>query len=196
LPQQVSAYLDAGMNDHIGKPIERAQLYANIRRWLPEKIDPRAQLGASSLNFDKQKLDELVDVVGAKKAKRIATTFLGDLTEAFRFKCTVAEAQREAHALINCAGVFGLQDLVNACRAVECASPDDADHGLVAVEAVRRAQSAARQTFLSQLLPKLRQMALTPTESEAAATAASLGRDWPRVDAEASAQVGRSALWI
>ena len=138
LPQQVRSYLDAGMNDHIGKPIERAQLYNNVRRWLPKTKDLRVQLGPSSLNFDKPKFEELVNVVGAEKAKRIATKFLGDLTEAFKFKCTLAEAQQEAHALINCAGVFGLQNLVTACRAVEFVSPDDAEHGLVAVEEVAK----------------------------------------------------------
>jgi CheY-like chemotaxis protein len=35
LPQEVKTFLAAGMNDHIGKPIERAKLRANIRRWLP-----------------------------------------------------------------------------------------------------------------------------------------------------------------
>jgi CheY-like chemotaxis protein len=176
LPQQVRSYLDAGMNDHIGKPIERAQLYNNVRRWLPKTKDLRVRLGPSSLNFDKPKLEELVDVVGAEKANRIATKFLSDLTEAFKFKCTLAEAQQEAHALINCAGVLGLQDLVTACRAVEFVSPEDADHGLEAMEDVRREQSAARQTLLCHLQPKLREMALRPTGSEASTMAASAGR--------------------
>jgi CheY-like chemotaxis protein len=195
LPQQVRSYLDAGMNDHIGKPIERAQLYNNVRRWLPKARDVRVQLGPSSLNFDKPKLEELVDVVGAEKAKRIATKFLSDLTEAFKFKCTLAEAQQEAHALINCAGVLGLQNLVTACRAVEFVSPEDADRGLAAVEEVRREQSAARQTLSSHLLPRLRQMALRPAENEASTTAASARQAWPRRDAETRAQAGRPAQW-
>jgi PAS domain S-box-containing protein len=35
LPQQVRSFLDAGMNDHVGKPIERAKLYNSVRRWIP-----------------------------------------------------------------------------------------------------------------------------------------------------------------
>jgi len=35
LPQQVRSYLDAGMNDHIGKPFDRSKLCKGIRRWLP-----------------------------------------------------------------------------------------------------------------------------------------------------------------
>ncbi len=167
LPQQVRSYLDAGMNDHIGKPIERAQLYNNVRRWLPKTKSLRVRLGPSSPNFDKPKFEELVDAVGAEKAKRIATKFLSDLTEAFKFKCTLTEAQQQAHALINCAGVLGLENLVTACRAVEFVAPDDADHGLVAVEEVRKEQSAARQTLLGHLLPKLHETALRPTGDEA-----------------------------
>ena len=98
-------------------------------------------------------------------------------------------------ALINCAGVLGLQNLVTACRAVEFVSLEDADHGLAAVEEARREQSAARQTLSSRLLPRLRQMALRPAGNEARATAASARQSWPRADAETRAQVGRAAQW-
>ena len=37
LPQQVRSFLDAGMNDHVGKPIERAKLYSSVRRWIPKR---------------------------------------------------------------------------------------------------------------------------------------------------------------
>jgi hypothetical protein len=86
----------------------------------------------------------------------------------------LAEGQREAHALINCAGVLGLQNLVTACRSVEFVSPDDAEHGLVALDELRREQSAARQTILGHLLPKLREMALWPKGHEASPMGASL----------------------
>ena len=41
LPQQVRSFLEAGMNDHVGKPIERAKLYNNVRRWLPGQTAER-----------------------------------------------------------------------------------------------------------------------------------------------------------
>ncbi|MFZ1963208.1 MAG: hypothetical protein WAU78_07040 [Roseiarcus sp.] len=163
LPQQVKAFLEAGTNDHVGKPIERAKLYNNVRRWLPKPQGLTARAGAVSPNFDKPKFDEFVGVVGVEKAERIATRFLNDLTEAFPPECTLAEAQRGAHALINCAGVLGMLNLVMACRAVEFVSPGNVDHGIVAMEDVRREQSTARQTLMGNLLPKLREMALRPT---------------------------------
>ena len=45
VPEQVRGFLAAGMDGHIGKPIGRAALYDNVRRWLPKSdgagIDPR-----------------------------------------------------------------------------------------------------------------------------------------------------------
>ena len=54
-------------------------------------------------------------------------------------------------------------NLVMACGAVEFVSPGNVDHGIVAMEDVRREQSTARQTLMGNLLPKLREMALRPT---------------------------------
>jgi PAS domain S-box-containing protein len=34
MPQQVQSLLAAGMNDHVGKPIERVKLYRSVRRWI------------------------------------------------------------------------------------------------------------------------------------------------------------------
>ena len=36
MPAQVRGFIEAGMNGHIGKPIERTTLYDNIQRWLPK----------------------------------------------------------------------------------------------------------------------------------------------------------------
>jgi CheY-like chemotaxis protein len=35
LPQQIQVFIRAGMNDHVGKPIEWASLYSKLWRWLP-----------------------------------------------------------------------------------------------------------------------------------------------------------------
>jgi CheY-like chemotaxis protein len=39
LPQQVAAFRAAGMNDHIGKPFKRDELYAAVARWAGKRSD-------------------------------------------------------------------------------------------------------------------------------------------------------------
>jgi PAS domain S-box-containing protein len=155
LPQQVRSFLEAGMNDHVGKPIERAKLYNNVRRWLPKTEGEKVRVVANSPNFDSLKFDEFVLVVGAEKAERIAEKFLASLTDAFR--TTLVEAQREAHALINTAGVLGLDSFVEACRRARDFVPShDPERVRIAMEELRKAQSLAHQTIGAQVLPKLR----------------------------------------
>jgi len=36
LPQQVRSFLEAGMNAHVGKPIDRAKFLDSIKNWLPK----------------------------------------------------------------------------------------------------------------------------------------------------------------
>jgi PAS domain S-box-containing protein len=172
LPQQVRRFLEAGMNDHVGKPIERAKLYNNVRRWLPKSPSQKARAVPSPPNFDWTKFDEFVDLIGAVRAERIASRFLDDLTKAFGPDCGLGEAQRTAHALVNCAGVLGFESLVAACRAVEAAPADDSDLQRAAISEVRREQAAARETILDCQLPKLRELALGRIGDEARPTAA------------------------
>ena len=164
LPEQVKSFLEAGMNDHVGKPIERAKLYNNVRRWLPGKTHIKARATTSvAAQFDETKFDEFVGVIGADRAMRIGSSFLKDLIAAFRTDCTLEQAQRDAHALINCAGMLGLDRFVAACRSVEYLRPGDRELQRRALEEVRDARNLARETLADQLLPSLRSMALQPT---------------------------------
>ncbi len=154
LPQQVRAFLEAGMNDHVGKPIERIKLFNNIRRWLPAAGGNKVRSTLNSPNFDRVQFDEFLVVVGREKAERIANKFLVHLDGAF--KSTWEHSMREAHALINTAGVLGLGSFVEACRrAKDFALATDSERGRAEIEALQLAVSTARQTFLIQLLPRL-----------------------------------------
>jgi PAS domain S-box-containing protein len=154
MPQLVRSFLEAGMNDHVGKPIERAKLYSNVRRWLPKAVGGDAQVGLEPTDFDVEKFEDFVGAVGSEKAERIANKFLASLTGSFR--STLVETQREAHALINTAGSLGLDSFVDACRRVaEFVPSHDPERGRAAIEELVAAQAAARQTLLGQVLPKL-----------------------------------------
>jgi CheY-like chemotaxis protein/anti-sigma regulatory factor (Ser/Thr protein kinase) len=154
MPQQVRSFLEAGMNDHVGKPIERAKLYSNVRRWLPKAAGANVRVGLEPPDFDAQKFQDFVKAIGSEKAERIANKFLASLTGAF--KSSLVETQREAHALINTAGSLGLDSFVEACRRVsEFVPSHDPERGRAAIEELVAAQATARQTLLSDVLPKL-----------------------------------------
>jgi PAS domain S-box-containing protein len=154
LPQQVRSFLEAGMNDHIGKPIERVKLYENLLRWLPEKAGSEPSRDSPMPSFDSDKFDEFVLLLGAKKAERIVEMFLASLGGAFQ--STPLESQREAHALINTAGVLGLEGLVEACRSAKELPSQDPDLARATLSELLSAQAMAHQTLTTRLLPKLR----------------------------------------
>jgi len=155
MPQQVRAFLEAGMNDHVGKPIERTKLYSNVRRWLPRIEKAKKQAGSNSPVFDGEKLNEFILAVGSEKAARIADMFLVRLNGAF--KSTLANAVQEAHDLINVASILGLVGFAEVClRVGEIAQSHGPKRGRVGMEELQIAQSAARQAFMTELQPKLR----------------------------------------
>ena len=160
LPQQVRTFLDAGMNDHVGKPIERTKLYNSVRRWLPRLENHDVSLAFNSPHFDGTKYDEFVRMLGVARVERTASKFLDQLTNAF--KSTPDETRREAHDLINCAGLLGFHSLVEACQAIGQATLDDPMRHQVVLEEARRVQSLVRQTLATQILPKLRGQSRRP----------------------------------
>jgi len=169
LPQQVETFLEAGMNDHIGKPIELAKFLKMIRRWQPGADNGGVSLEPDSSDFDQSALDTFVLAVGVEKAMFIAHKFLESLSGAF--KSTFHETQREAHGLINTAGVLGLSGFVGACRRIAEVAPSlELEHrGKERQEAQRaqRAQTAALQTIVTQLLPKLHAVPTSPARQRA-----------------------------
>jgi hypothetical protein len=108
------------------------------------------------------KFDEFVHAIGSEKAERIANKFLASLTDAF--KSSLVETQREAHGLINTSGVLGLDRFVEACRrASEFVPSHDPERTRAAIEELISAQATARQTLITQLLPRLQDAPLKST---------------------------------
>jgi CheY-like chemotaxis protein len=139
LPLQVQSFLDAGMNGHIGKPIDRAILYAGVQRWLPVVEGANLRIGPNAANCAWPKLEEFIGIIGRDKAEQIAERFLVGLSSAF--KTTFLEAKGEAHALIGAAGALGLDAFVQACaRSAERAPTHGSDHA-AGVSLVREARA-------------------------------------------------------
>ena len=148
LPQQVRSFLDAGMNDHIGKPIERAQLYAKVWRWLPRDA---AAVDAAEFNY--ARFNELIDALGVSRVERTIYKFVAQFEGCF--KSTPEVAKREAHDLVNGAGVLGFDSLVGLCREIGLVEDSD-DARLAEMFAdLRQAQVKTLQICNDLLLPKL-----------------------------------------
>jgi PAS domain S-box-containing protein len=159
LQQQVRSFLEAGMNDHVGKPIERAKLCNVVRRWLPRTEQTTPQVRVGSPDFDSVKVDELVRVLGNVKTASIAERLALSLAAAF--KSTLLDAQKECHALLATAGVFGLEGFVDVCRRVaEYRPAGDPESARLLMDDLRTAQSAAYLTLTTEILPSLREAPL------------------------------------
>ena len=160
LPRQVRSFLDAGMDDFVGKPIERGKLYKKVMHWSQTKSDRETSPARKSSHFSEMKYDQFIRIIGAPKAEPAAAQFLELLTAAF--KSTPQVSRREAHDLINVAGLFGFDGLVDACRAINQLSPEQADLESALLDEVKRAQSMAQQTLIGHVLPNLRGALLRP----------------------------------
>jgi PAS domain S-box-containing protein len=156
LPQQVRSFLEAGMNDHVGKPIERAKLYETVWRWvgISAKVAEHGSDSRDPGRFDRARFDELVQVLGAAKTETMAHRFVDQLSSSF--KSTPDISRQEAHALINGAGVLGFGGLVDLCREIELA-PKSAERELGTRLTEMRAVRISVLTMLEkELLPDLR----------------------------------------
>lgn len=156
LPEQVAEFIAAGMNDHVGKPFNRHELYRTIERWLPEIIivdrsqeaeEPKTS--AAQQDFDGRIYADLASILGDEKLslllEKLATSLATSLPppDSDRDRAQLA---KEAHSLVSQAGMLGFMKLSEACRTVESACLSDAP-----VEAALDRAHAARDAALAQI---------------------------------------------
>ena len=154
LPQQISSFLGAGMNGHISKPIERARLYDMVETWLLARKSAPPPTCSTALDFHRAKFDEFVGHFGSAWVEQNGGKFLVMLDESFH--ATPDLARREAHQLINFAGLLGFDGFVELCRAVEHAPEDGPDQRISRLDEIRIAQTAISRMLREVLLPELR----------------------------------------
>jgi PAS domain S-box-containing protein len=151
LPQQVQSFLQAGMNDHVGKPIERSNLYTKLWRWLPSNV-----LGAHSVPegsvVNQAKLEELINALGPVKVESTLLKFAEQLRGSFNG--SLPEARREAHDLINSAGLLGFETLLELVRTLKD-TPGDGEEALGLLAQCRLARDAVLELVTAQVLPGL-----------------------------------------
>ncbi|WP_370693785.1 ATP-binding protein [Methylobacterium sp. NEAU K] len=135
LPAQIEELREAGMDDHVGKPFRRADLFATISRWTApgarrparaeephrtEHVDP-AVLNAAVLT-------EMEASFGPDRVGALLDLLANELSERFRPSETDRlQIAHDAHAMVAAAGLLGFVGLSSLCREVEAAAHAGAD---------------------------------------------------------------------
>ncbi len=135
LPTQIEDLRGAGMDDYVGKPFRRADLFATISRWTapgarrparPEAPRPSAQVDSAVL--DTAVLSEMEASFGTDRVGALLDLLANELSERFRPSETDRlQIAHDAHALVAAAGLLGFVGLSSLCREVEAAAHAGAD---------------------------------------------------------------------
>jgi CheY-like chemotaxis protein/HPt (histidine-containing phosphotransfer) domain-containing protein len=163
--------LEAGMNDHIAKPIDFAHMFTTLARWVRRPPPPAAPAAGPAPLPRLPGLDTaagLDNVVGDEALyRRMLAMFLSReaaFDERFRAAWNAGDvdaATRAAHDLKNEAGTLGMAALSRAAAALELACRER--RAPAAVEALARDVSAC----LAPLIAGLRAAALQPSPAQA-----------------------------
>ncbi|WP_414472852.1 ATP-binding protein [Microvirga sp. M2] len=139
LPQQVRQFKQAGMDDHIGKPMKREDLLRTLAKWLPAREVPGAvrdeplpapQAAATKPDFDRESFLEFRTMMGAERVAGWLDRFEEQLQILHPNEAAFPERHRlakHAHALISQAALLGFSGLAEHCTALEqaCNQGDD-----------------------------------------------------------------------
>ncbi|MHB2210293.1 PAS domain-containing protein [Methylobacterium sp. CM6257] len=135
LPAQIEELREAGMDDYVGKPFRRADLFATISRWTapgarrpPRAEEPRRVPQVDSAVLDAAVLTEMEASFGADRVGALLDLLANELSERFRPSETDRlQIAHDAHALVAAAGLLGFVGLSRLCREVEAAAHAGAD---------------------------------------------------------------------
>lgn len=158
LPQQVRRFKEAGMNDHIGKPMKRDDLLAKLAKWLPASGEPDAAQNTAApspatiedpSSFNEKSFADFKSMMGAQRSSHWLSRLDEQLQSAFAEEATVLSRQqlaKKAHALISQTALLGFSALAERCMELEQACNDGLD--LTApLEQVRRSATQASATI-------------------------------------------------
>ena len=154
LPQQIRTFIEAGINDHIGKPVKRDDLLARLSLWLPEKssVSPsKEENSQAGTSFHEDCFRSFRDTIGADRIDLWLSRFDEQLKSAFASENPQAadreQVARSAHALTSQAALLGFPELAELCTLLEQACIGGNDFS-APLEMVRRAAQDARKVIV------------------------------------------------
>lgn len=176
MPADRERCLAAGMNDHLGKPIEPEQLWATLQRWLPAGAEPQAGAAqAAPLDWQLPGVDlasGLRRVLGKRelyqrllgKFASSQSTFPAQLRGALASGET-EHAERLAHSLKGLAGNLGAADLAAQAANLESALKDARHEELEAMLAELEQSLGALVAAIAAQFPQM-QLLLVEVDEE------------------------------
>ncbi|MGL4316203.1 MAG: response regulator [Pseudomonas sp.] len=174
MPADRERCLAAGMNDHLGKPIDPGELWRTLGRWLPAREEPLAAVQPQEVGLDWQLpgvdlASGLRRVLGKPELyQRLLGKFAAsqaDFPAQLRAALAAGEeesAERLVHSLKGLAGNLGALDLATQAAALESAIKDarhDELPGLL---------GELEQSLVALVAAIARQFPVAPAEPEAA----------------------------
>ncbi|GAB6841265.1 signal transduction histidine kinase/DNA-binding response OmpR family regulator [Methylorubrum rhodinum] len=138
LDQQIRELIEAGMDDHVGKPFKRAHLYAVVERWRGQGAARRAggiTAPAPAVPIlDHETYATVRDMMGRERILALLSLLESELDLRFASAAAQAEADLDraqlaydAHAMVAAAGVLGFVGISSLCREIETACRNGGD---------------------------------------------------------------------
>jgi hypothetical protein len=133
MPGDEELCMEAGMDGHLAKPLDRMQLLAAVKTALdarprrPRAVGPEPEPGAAPPLLDRETLEELRAAVGPGRLPRLIAVFAAETKARVRRMHGLADTRQiedEAHSLKAAAATFGAAALRDAAQALEAACRD------------------------------------------------------------------------
>ncbi len=131
--EQIELFRSAGMNDHVGKPINMEELHRAIaRNTLPasssqatcvEDTDPK------DAAFNDSAYRALEALLPAERLRMHTHTFRSAMKDLYKFEAAADVLKPAAHGMITQAGMFGFIELCELCRKLEHGLENDRSIG-------------------------------------------------------------------
>jgi CheY-like chemotaxis protein len=157
LPEQVREFRKAGMNGHVGKPIQQPELHGAIARIMKAKAvlaaPPAEPAAPEDRDFDSAVFEEVSAMLPPERLQTHLQSLHQQLSVAFEQGGDVAELKAASHKLVSQAGMLGFTRLSDLCREVENACGSEAP--LEGPMAHARAAAAAARDRIDELRSRL-----------------------------------------